>query len=120
MTKKNFHIFSFMIIAMLFTSISYAQIGFPNGNNQDKSTVQKTIENLSIYPNPVAANGKITIDTKSNDPKEIEIYNVVGKRIISSVLNTKEYNLPTAVTSGIYIIKVKENNATATRKLIVK
>ncbi len=120
MTKHLLHILTFIAVVILSVSVSYAQTGFTNENNQDKLVVQKSIENLSIYPNPVTVNGKITIDTKSNDLKEIEIYNVVGKKIISTVLATKEYNLPNSVTSGIYIIKVRENNATATRKLIVK
>lgn len=120
MTKYLLHIFSFITVVILSVNVTYAQTSFTNENNQDKLLVQKSIENLSIYPNPVTVNGKITIDTKSNDPKEIEIYNVVGKKVISTVLTNKEYYLPNTVTSGIYIIKVRENNATATRKLIVK
>lgn len=119
MKNNYFNILIFTLSTLIFGGASYAQVKI-NGVNQDKVVASKTIESLSIYPNPVEVNGKITIDTKSNDTKEIEIYNIVGKKIISSVLNTKEYNLPSAVTSGIYIIKVKENNATATRKLIVK
>ena len=53
---------------------------------------QNNIEGLSIYPNPVS-NGKlyIYITSKHNLTKTIEIYNVLGKRISSTVLTGKEF-----------------------------
>ncbi|MDM1408776.1 T9SS type A sorting domain-containing protein [Myroides sp. DF42-4-2] len=119
MTKNYFYTLFFIGTFFLLTSLSYAQVP-ATGEFQTKATVVKTIEGLSIYPNPATINGKITIETKTNEAKEIEIYNVVGKKIFSTNLNTKELILPNSVTAGIYIIKIKENNASATRKLIVK
>ncbi|MGG5506049.1 MULTISPECIES: T9SS type A sorting domain-containing protein [unclassified Myroides] len=119
MIKNYFHKHFFIITFVLLTGLSFAQVSTV-GTPQNKATVVKTIENLSIYPNPVTINGKIAIETKNNEAKEIEIYNVVGKKIFSTSLNTKELVLPNTVTAGIYIIKIKENNTSATRKLIVK
>ena len=76
------------------------------------------IENLSIYPNPVSQ-GKVYINTVNNSQKKIEIYNVLGKVILTVSISQNELNI-SKLKAGIYIIKITENNITATRKLIVK
>jgi len=77
-----------------------------------------SIEGLSFYPNPVS-NGKIYITSKSSLDKEITIFDVLGKKVLQTVMNSKELNISN-LSPGVYIIKIKENEATATRKLIVK
>ncbi|WP_369692171.1 T9SS type A sorting domain-containing protein [Formosa haliotis] len=80
--------------------------------------INQNIEDLSIYPNPVS-NGKLYIVTKSNLTKEIEIFNVLGKSIFQTTLFGKELNI-SKLNAGIYIIKIKENNISTTRKLIIR
>ncbi|MFB9051692.1 T9SS type A sorting domain-containing protein [Formosa undariae] len=78
----------------------------------------QNIEELSIYPNPVS-NGKLYIVTKNNLTKDIEIFNVLGKSILQTTLFGKEMNI-SKLNAGIYIIKIKENNISTTRKLVVR
>ena len=92
--------------------IGYSQITEPN------APVTETIEDLNVYPNPVS-NGKIYITTKQNLTKEIEIFDVLGKKIYSTSMFGKELNI-SKLTPGIYILKIKENNSSATRKLVVR
>jgi hypothetical protein len=73
---------------------------------------------LSFYPNPVN-NGRIYITSKSTLDKEILIFDVLGKKVLQTTLTTKELNISN-LSPGVYIIKIKEGDATATRKLIVK
>ena len=80
-------------------------------------TQEPSIEGLSIYPNPVNS-GKIFITTKSSLDKKVEIFNVLGKKVLETVITSKEVNIG-QLEAGIYIIKIKEGDATATRKLIV-
>ena len=89
---------------------------------ENKSTVatktqEPNIEGLSIYPNPVNS-GKIFITTKSSLDKKVEIFNVLGKKVLETIITSKEVNVSN-LTSGVYIIKIKEGDATATRKLII-
>ncbi|MBF0693807.1 MAG: T9SS type A sorting domain-containing protein [Flavobacterium sp.] len=79
---------------------------------------EPTIEGLSFYPNPVS-NGKIYITSKSQQDKEITIFDVLGKKVVQTILNSKELNISN-LSPGVYIIKIREGEATATRKLIVK
>jgi hypothetical protein len=85
---------------------------------QDNKPQPVVIEGLSFYPNPVS-NGKIYITSKSSLDKDIIIFDVLGKKVLQTTLNTKELNI-SSLSPGVYIIKIKEGEATATRKLIVK
>ena len=102
---------------LLFTL--FLAVGVANAQ-EPKNGSSVTIENLNFYPNPVT-NGKIYITSKNSASKEISIYDVLGKLVLQTTLNVnnKEVNVG-ALNSGVYIIKIKENDATATRKLIIK
>ncbi len=101
----------FFILVSLFSLGMMAQ-------DSKLAKAQDGIEGLSFYPNPVNS-GKIYITSKSGLDKEISIYDVLGKLILQAVVTTKELNIAN-LSSGVYIIKFKENEATATRKLIVR
>ena len=111
MTKNYFYILLFFLC--LSGSTAIAQEGKSQSKVQDS-----TIDGLSFYPNPVS-NGKIYITSKSSDDKEVTIYDVLGKKVLQAVLTSKELNIGN-LSPGVYIIKIKEGDATATRKLIVK
>lgn len=101
-----------MILFIIFSFSGFAQ-GGKSMINQDSS-----IDGLSFYPNP-ATNGKIFIASKSNGAKELAIYDVLGKKVFQTVSSAKEINI-SSLSPGVYIIKIKENDNTATRKLIIK
>jgi len=107
MTKNYFYMFLFC----LFTLAASAQ-------DARQPVKDQTIEGLNFYPNPVS-NGKIYITSKSSLDKEITIFDVLGKRVLQTTLNSRELNVSN-LSPGVYIIKIKENDATATRKLIIK
>ena len=107
MAKNYFYII--LLIAFLTTTAGLAQ--------ESKSPVN-TIEGLSFYPNPVT-NGKVYISSKLNADKQIAIFDVLGKKVLQTLLTSKELNVAT-LSPGVYIIKIEEGDATATRKLIVR
>jgi hypothetical protein len=76
------------------------------------------IEGLNLYPNPVS-NGKVYISTKNDAIKEIIIFDLLGKKVLQTLINSKELNV-SDLNPGVYIIRINEENATATRKLIVR
>jgi len=85
---------------------------------QENKVQPGIIEGLNFYPNPVS-NGKIYITSKTAMEKEVLIFDVLGKKVLQATINSKELNIST-LSPGVYIIKIKEGDATATRKLIVK
>lgn len=107
-------IFSFLFL------ISFQGFSQSEMRNISAQQQQNSIEGLSIYPNPVS-NGKlyIYITSKHNLTKTIEIYNVLGKRISSTILTGKELSI-SQLGTGVYILKITENNISETRKLVIK
>jgi hypothetical protein len=105
----------YLYIVVLFFSLF--SLGVVAQENKPSKT-QETIEGLNFYPNPVS-NGKIYITSKSLADKEVTIFDVLGKRVFQAVISSKELNI-SSISPGVYIIKIREGEATATRKLIVK
>jgi hypothetical protein len=111
MAKKYFILFLFVSLFSL-EAISQEQKSTSANKNQEP-----TIDGLAIYPNPTNS-GKIYITSKAALDKKIEIFDVLGKKVFETTSASKEINV-SSLTAGVYIIKVKEGEATATRKLIV-
>lgn len=114
--KQRYFLSLLMVCFLLFSNGVAAQ---SNSFPANSSNVQeKPITGLSIYPNPVTGN-KVFIASDKNQPKEIEVYNVLGKIVLSARLVGKELDV-SDLTPGIYILKIREGNTQATRKLVVK
>jgi len=79
--------------------------------------------NLIIYPNP--SNGLVYINTQNTTEnlKEINLYDVLGKTILSSKnLSSRQSTIDvSSLAKGIYMIEITtENNYKQTKKLVVK
>ncbi|MCY0970135.1 M4 family metallopeptidase [Chryseobacterium wangxinyae] len=83
-------------------------------------TVKSDSDNIKIYPNPVTS-GQFTIQTDSKENGTYEIYDLSGKLIRSSQklekgnvsVNTREFQ------KGVYIVKIKIEGKTISKKIIV-
>ncbi len=111
MSKNYFY--SILLLVFFFTAGASAQ-----DVKQPKTQDSSAIEGLSLYPNPVS-NGKVYITSKNDADKEIVIFDVLGKKVLQTMISSKELNVSN-LSPGVYIIKIDEDSATATRKLIVR
>lgn len=112
MIKNYFNIT--LLLVFFFAQGIFAQ----EAKQQTKPQEASVIEGLNLYPNPVS-NGKVYITSTNDLDKEIIIFDVLGKRVLETTVSTKELHISN-LTPGIYIIKISEGDAVATRKLIVK
>ena len=96
-------------------------IDFGNFTTIVMSVAKNDIENFTIYPNPIQNEFRINTSTLGNTKKSIQIYNTLGKQVYlnKTVYNNEPINV-SALSTGIYFLKVNENNKSATRKLIIK
>jgi hypothetical protein len=84
------------------------------------SIIKNSIEGFVTYPNPVT-NNQFTISSNSAEQKKVSIFNVIGKRVLStSFVGVKSDVDVSSITSGLYILKVTEGTKTATSKLVIK
>ena len=112
MTKNYFYIATLLVF--FFTLDASAQ----ETKQQSKLQESTSIEGLSLYPNPVS-NGKVYITSKNDSDKVIIIFDVLGKKVLQTTISSKELAVSN-LSPGVYIIKISEGDASATRKLIVK
>ena len=75
------------------------------------------ISSLSLYPNP-ATRGVVNIETATQGDKQVIVMDVLGKTVMNTTISGTELNIA-SLKSGVYMVQVIQNDATATRKLIV-
>ena len=93
------------------------------GTSTTLSTTEFTISELGInlYPNPVTQ-GKIYIKRASNDFNTVNIYSVLGSKMLQIQLNSnnllEEINL-SSLNSGLYFVEISNGKEKATKKILV-
>lgn len=75
-------------------------------------------EIFKVYPNP-ATTGYIEILSKTNIPKTVSIFDILGKQIKKTTLTNQRMDI-SELNSGVYILKIEQGKNTATMKLVVK
>jgi len=73
---------------------------------------------MSLYPNPVDGN-YVTIQTPVNGVKEVQVFDILGKRVINTNLVSDSLEI-SELNPGVYVVKVTIENQTNTSKLIIK
>jgi len=78
---------------------------------------QNSIAGLRVYPNPVT-NGQFSVISDNNEVKNVVVYDVLGKQVLSAT--THDAVNVSALSSGVYMVKITESGKTATRKLVIR
>jgi hypothetical protein len=81
------------------------------------STSENNISGLKVYPNP--AKNVLNITSDSNEVKQVEVYNVLGKLVLSTKATNAPVNI-SSLASGVYVVKVTEEGKTASRRLVIE
>lgn len=107
------HFYLFIILVALFFSPSMVLA-------QDGRTPKSgdTSEQIGFYPNPVT-DGKLFFTGKSSMSREITIFDILGKPVLQATISSKELNI-SSLQPGVYMIRIKEGDQHATRKLVVR
>ena len=70
-----------------------------------------------IYPNPT--NGNIVV--KGENLNMVEVYNLCGQKVLSVEANSNDVNVNISnLTSGVYMVRIVDNNGNATVNKVVK
>ena len=88
--------------------------------NSSASLNNNPISGFASYPNPVS-NGILNISSASTSVKEVTIFNLLGKQVLSSRFSGIKKNIDvSSINAGMYILKVTEEGKMATKKLIIR
>jgi hypothetical protein len=82
------------------------------------AVTKNQIAGFAMYPNPVS-NGKFVITSNKGANKQVGIYSMIGKQVYSKTVKANETIDVSNLNRGIYLLRVKEEDKIATRKLIV-
>lgn len=78
-------------------------------------TVTNELEGVSIYPNPV--NNVLNIKGLNNELQKVSVFNVGGQQVISQTTGLETINT-SALSAGIYFVKLETENSTKTIKIV--
>jgi hypothetical protein len=81
------------------------------------STEQFQINEFNLYPNPVN-NGILNISSNSSETISVLIFDILGKQVITGKVNNNRI-IVSELKTGLYIVKLSQNNTTTTKKLII-
>lgn len=74
---------------------------------------------FSVYPNPTQGT-YVNINTSNSDDFKVEVYDILGKAVISQEMNSNESLNISALKSGVYLVKITQDSNSITKKLIVR
>jgi hypothetical protein len=85
-------------------------------DNSSLGNSDADLENFNLYPNP--AKNKLTINSKKEPLKQIEVFNVLGQRIINlNFSSSLSENIDiSSLKTGMYLVKI--NNLTIKRLIV--
>ena len=85
-------------------------------DNSSMATNQNNKMGLIVYPNPVN-NGLLNIQTTNNSVKNVVVYDLLGKQVLST-LTSNTVNV-SSLNSGIYTMKIIEEDNTGIMKIVI-
>lgn len=101
------------------TTSNEVQIKVVSGNGV-KNSPYLLSNQIKVYPNPVDNNLNISFSTNLAEQIHIEVLNIVGKKMISTLsVNHKNISINTTdFEPGIYVLRVRLNNQIKTFKFL--
>ncbi|PIY10253.1 MAG: hypothetical protein COZ17_10470 [Flavobacteriaceae bacterium CG_4_10_14_3_um_filter_33_47] len=82
------------------------------------STKNNQIQGFNMYPNPTSL-GYVTIASKNNAKMSIAVFDILGKQVLNKTVSNNTLNV-SSLKSGVYIMKVSQDNASVTKKLVIQ
>lgn len=94
----------------------------PSGERRASPKIQnEVVKDIIYYPNPAQSNLIVLLPENDNTYAMISILDISGRVLISKSLSQNKSNIPlNNLASGIYIIKIEQDNKIQLSKLIIK
>jgi hypothetical protein len=91
----------------------------PAPADEDFSQNLSSNEEMTAYPNPFT--NQFTLKLVSNSEASIQIFDINGRLVANQVVNESyDVELGQNLTSGVYLVRVEQNNETKSFKMIKK
>lgn len=77
-----------------------------------------SLDGISVYPNP--SEGIVNISNDNNNDNIITVYDMLGKVVYSTTSNTKVSVDLSANGTGVYLVKVSNENGSVVERVVIK
>ena len=77
-----------------------------------------SIANFKMYPNPTSL-GYVTLSSKNSAQMSVSLFDLLGKQVFNKTLSSNKLDV-SGLNSGIYIMKVIQDNTHVTKKLVIQ
>ncbi len=75
------------------------------------------LNEIKVFPNP--AKSRITISLSNSDEAKVELYNILGNKVLTArVVDNQQIGLQ-HISSGVYLLKIEQAGRFTTKKLII-
>ncbi len=95
-----------------------AQIYVRSLSDMTLSSSKFDLNEFAVYPNPTST-GFVNIVSKNNETIEATVFDILGKQVINSTVINNKLDVSN-LNIGVYIMRLTQNNATITKKLVIK
>lgn len=92
--------------------------GALNPTAETLSTEQFNLNTLSVYPNP--ADDHITIKGTDQTIDSVEIFSILGKRVLKTTSLMNDAVDVSELTSGVYLLKINSGVNSVTKRIIIE
>ncbi|MDW5290979.1 T9SS type A sorting domain-containing protein [Formosa sp. PL04] len=96
------------------TEVFYDNISLQEGNTQSIDDVLAS--KFKVYPNP--ARDYINIQSKNVSVSSIDMYNILGAKVLSSKLTVDRINV-SSLAKGVYLMKINSVDGSVTKKVVI-
>ena len=87
--------------------------------NETLSTTNHTLTNdFAIYPNPTST-GSVSITSTNSEAISVNVFDILGKQVLNANISNNTLDV-SSLNAGVYLVKLTQNNATVTKKLVIK
>jgi hypothetical protein len=88
-------------------------------NLEDNTGItENTLSGIAVYPNP--SEGLITVTNKNGTDNTIYVYDLVGNLLVSKEVSTDTTIDLSSVSTGMYVVKVSNDQGTYTENVVIK
>ena len=79
---------------------------------------------VNVMPNPSSGDVTVQLQTNSDEPWNIEVYNSIGGLVLNTGYlqagNTVYQNNWSSLSSGLYLLKITQGSNTITKRLVIR
>ncbi|CDF80454.1 conserved hypothetical protein [Formosa agariphila KMM 3901] len=97
------------------TEVFYDNISLQQDNTQSVDDVLAS--NFKVYPNP--ASDYINIESKNVKVSSVDLYNILGAKVLSSGLIQNRVNVSN-LSKGVYLMKINSVDGSVTKKVVIE